>query len=59
MGDHMLVDSRARRLSSGKAELRYTDGKFQQNWTPKTKGCPQVTVATTDGATLTADFVLR
>ena len=44
----------------GKTELRYTDGTFQQNWkTPKVKGCYQVTVATTDGATLSADFVLR
>ncbi|KAB7741880.1 hypothetical protein GA707_16840 [Nostocoides sp. F2B08] len=46
--------------TTGKTELRYTNGKFQQNWkTPKTKGCYQVTVATTDGATLTSDFVLR
>jgi hypothetical protein len=46
--------------TSGKTELRYTDGKFQQNWkTPRTKGCYQVTISTTDGATLTADFRLR
>ncbi|KAB7741879.1 hypothetical protein GA707_16835 [Nostocoides sp. F2B08] len=46
--------------TTGKTELRYADGRFQQNWkTPKTKGCYQVTVATTDGAALTADFVLR
>jgi hypothetical protein len=46
--------------TSGRTELRYTDGKFQQNWkTPKTKGCYQVTISTTDGATLTADFRLR
>ena len=46
--------------TTGNTTLRYTDGKFQQNWkTPKTPGCYQVTITTTDGTTLTADFHLR
>ncbi|HLS45001.1 MAG TPA: PxKF domain-containing protein [Ornithinicoccus sp.] len=46
--------------TTGATQLRYTDGAFQQNWkTPKTPGCYQVTLATTDGTTLTADFLLR
>mgnify|MGYP005820011175 CR=1 FL=1 len=46
--------------TTGNNTLRYTDGHFQQNWkTPKTPGCYQITITTTDGATLTADFHLR
>lgn len=45
---------------AGPTGLRYADGAFQQNWkTPKTRGCYEVTVATTDGTRLTADFLVR
>lgn len=47
--------------TTGNTTLRYTeDGHFQQNWkTPKTKGCYQVTVTTTDGTALSTTFQLR
>jgi VCBS repeat-containing protein len=45
--------------TTGPSQLRYTDGRFQQNWkTPKAKGCYQVTVSA-DGESLSADFRLR
>jgi hypothetical protein len=45
--------------TGGQTALRYTDGKFQQNWkTPKKAGCYQVTV-TTEGDSLSANFRLR
>jgi hypothetical protein len=46
--------------TTGGTALRYTDGKFQQNWkTPKTPGCYQVTLTTTDNTSKTATFLLR
>jgi len=47
-------------LATEGTALRYADSQFIRNWkTPKTPGCYAVTVSTTDGASITANFLLK